>query len=161
MNFSPFEVNEGPQISSFKVRIGGAIKNYDPSVYFSAKELKRYDPFIQYGLIAAEEAFLDSGIEVTEDNVSMEVMRSVCLDGPGHYLGHSQTLELMQTEYIYPALGDRTSPKEWAEKDRPDLIKKAIKLKEKLLSNPSKANFPKDLDEIIRSKFKIHLELNT
>ncbi len=101
------------------------------------------------------------GIEVTEDNVSMEVMRSVCLDGPGHYLGHSQTLELMQTEYIYPALGDRTSPKEWAEKDRPDLIKKAIKLKEKLLSNPSKANFPKDLDEIIRSKFKIHLELNT
>ena len=41
------------------------------------------------------------GIEVTEDSVSMEAMRSVCLDGPGHYLGHNQTLSLMQTEYIY------------------------------------------------------------
>jgi trimethylamine--corrinoid protein Co-methyltransferase len=26
------------------------------------------------------------GIEVTEDSVSLEAMRSVCLDGPGHYL---------------------------------------------------------------------------
>ena len=31
------------------------------------------------------------GIEVTEDNESMDVMRAVCVDVPGHYLGHSQT----------------------------------------------------------------------
>ncbi|MEM8698295.1 MAG: trimethylamine methyltransferase family protein, partial [Pseudomonadota bacterium] len=30
------------------------------------------------------------GIEVTEDTVSTEVIKSVCLDGPGHYLGHDQ-----------------------------------------------------------------------
>ena len=61
------------------------------------------------------------GIDVTEDSVSLETMRSVCLDGPGHYLGHSQTLDVMQTEYIYPVLADRTSPKEWVEIGRPDL----------------------------------------
>jgi len=54
------------------------------------------------------------GIEVTDDTLSLEVMRSVCLDGPGHYLGHDQTLDVMQSHYVYPALGDRTSPKEWS-----------------------------------------------
>ena len=98
------------------------------------------------------------GIDVTDDNVNIEVMRSVCLDGPGHYLGHSQTLELMQTEYIYPALGDRTSPKEWAENDRPDLLVKAIAKKKHLLANPSKAAFSQDIDKRIREKFPIHLE---
>ena len=95
--------------------------------------------------------------QITEDNVNIEVMRSVCLDGPGHYLGHSQTLDLMQTEYIYPALGDRTSPKEWAENERPDLLKKATALKKNLLSNPSKAGFPREVDDIIRKTFSIYL----
>ncbi len=98
------------------------------------------------------------GIEVTEDNVSLEVMRSVCLDGPGHYLGHSQTLDLMQTEYIYPTLGDRTSPKEWSENDKPDLLAKAIARKEKLLGNPSKAKFSQEIDQQIRAKFSIYLD---
>ena len=40
------------------------------------------------------------GIEVTEDTVSIETMRDVCLGGPGHYLGSDQTLRLMQTEYV-------------------------------------------------------------
>jgi len=97
------------------------------------------------------------GIEVTEDSVSMEVMKSVCLDGPGHYLGHEQTLGLMQTEYIYPALGDRTSPKEWVENGKPDLLEKAISRKNKLLANPSRATFSKELDEKIRKRFEIHL----
>ena len=98
------------------------------------------------------------GIEVTEDNVSMDAMRSVCLDGPGHYLGHSQTLDLMQTEYIYPTLGDRTSPKEWAENGKPDLLIKAIERKNKLLANPSTASFSIDVDSKIREKFQIYLK---
>ena len=43
------------------------------------------------------------GIEVNDETLSIEVIRDVCLNGPGHYLGHDQTLPLMQTEYIYPA----------------------------------------------------------
>ena len=97
------------------------------------------------------------GIEVSEDSVSIEAIRSVCLDGPGHYLGHSQTLNLMQTEYIYPALADRTSPKEWVENDKPDLIKKAIERKNKLLLNKSKSKFSRNLDLLIRDRFPIKL----
>ena len=65
------------------------------------------------------------GIEVTPDNISIEVMKSVCLDGPGHYLGSEQTLRIMQSEYVYPELADRSSPKEWAEKGRPMLMDRA------------------------------------
>ena len=97
------------------------------------------------------------GIEVTEDSVSLDVIRKTCLSGPGHYLGSDQTLSLMQTEYIYPALGDRTSPKEWNELGKPDLIKRAIGRKDAILSEPSAAQFPPEIDLAIRKMFNIHL----
>ncbi|CTQ55573.1 trimethylamine:corrinoid methyltransferase [Roseibium album] len=65
------------------------------------------------------------GVEVKDEFVDIEVIRSVVLDGPGHYLGHDQTLQLMQSEYIYPDLADRASPKEWEEKGKPRLLDKA------------------------------------
>ena len=65
------------------------------------------------------------GIEVKDEFVDIDVIRSVVLEGPGHYLGHDQTLQLMQSEYIYPDLADRTSPKEWQERGRPMLLDSA------------------------------------
>ena len=97
------------------------------------------------------------GIEVTEDNVSLDAMRSVCLEGPGHYLGHAQTLKRMQTEYVYPEIGDRTSPKEWEENNRPNHVEAAIRRKREILSTPSRARFDSRLDAGIRQRFKIHL----
>jgi len=97
------------------------------------------------------------GIEVTDDNTNLDVMRAVCIGGPGHYLGQAQTLALMETEYIYPALGDRTSPKEWQEANRPDLLQKATRRKEEILATRSAARFDADLDAKIRANFNIHL----
>lgn len=97
------------------------------------------------------------GIEVTEDTVSLEVIRKTCIEGPGHYLGSDQTLSLMQTEYLYPALGDRTSPKEWDELGKPDLLKKATAKKEAILADQSLARFDPMIDAEIRRNFKIHL----
>jgi trimethylamine--corrinoid protein Co-methyltransferase len=97
------------------------------------------------------------GIEVSEDTVGLETMRATCLGGPGHYLGSDQTLSLMQTEYIYPVLADRSSPKEWQEKDRPDLIEQAVARKEALIAAPTQAALPPEVDAQIRQRFKIHL----
>lgn len=97
------------------------------------------------------------GIEVTDDTISLEVMRTVCIGGPGHYLGESQTLSLMETEYIYPALGDRTSPKEWEEAGRPDLLQTATRRKDEILATRSAARFDAALDARIRAEFNIHL----
>ncbi len=97
------------------------------------------------------------GIEVTEDSVSVDVIRQTCMGGPGHFLGSDQTLSLMQTDYIYPALGDRTSPKEWVEKGRPNLVAGAKARKEQILSQPSAARLPPDIDAALRARFAIHL----
>ncbi len=99
------------------------------------------------------------GIEVTDDTLALEAMRQTCLGGPGHYLGTDQTLALMQTEYVYPATADRTSPKEWEERDKPDLIEQAIARKEAILAAPSAAAFDPMTDAAIRQAFNIHLPL--
>ena len=97
------------------------------------------------------------GIEVNDETLALDQMAQVCLGGPGHYLGTDQTLRRMQSDYVYPTLGDRTSPKEWAELDKPDLLVKATKRKQLILNERSAARFDPELDARLRSAHKIHL----
>jgi len=97
------------------------------------------------------------GIDVSDESIGLEVMRATCLGGPMHYLGHQQTLGLMQTEYIYPKTANRQSPKEWQENDRPELVPQASKRKEEILATVSAAAFDPLLDAKIRAAFTIHL----
>ncbi len=48
--------------SNFKVKFACELKNYDPKKYFDVKELRKYDPFSQYALIAVAEAVENGGI---------------------------------------------------------------------------------------------------
>ncbi|MEF3047791.1 trimethylamine methyltransferase family protein [Pseudotabrizicola sp. L79] len=95
------------------------------------------------------------GIDVTEDSTSIEAMKQVCMGGAGHYLGSDQTLRLMQTEYVYPTLGNRMSPKEWVEAGRPKLLERAIQRKHELLAR-GQSQIDADLDAEIRQKFNIY-----
>ena len=95
------------------------------------------------------------GIEVNDDTLALETMREVCLTGPGHYLGHEQTLRLMQSEYVYPAVGDRTSPKEWLEAGRPELLAQARAATARLLAEHFPRHVPDEVDERIRAEFPI------
>ncbi|PKO54353.1 MAG: beta-ketoacyl-[acyl-carrier-protein] synthase II [Betaproteobacteria bacterium HGW-Betaproteobacteria-2] len=54
--------------SNFASQIAGEVKDFDVSQYLPAKEARRMDVFIQYGLAAAIEAVKDSGIVATEEN---------------------------------------------------------------------------------------------
>ena len=54
--------------TDFSSQIAGEVKNFNVEDYLSAKEARRMDKFIQFGLVAGMEAFKDSGIEVTEKN---------------------------------------------------------------------------------------------
>ena len=93
------------------------------------------------------------GIEVSDAALSVESIREVCMQGPGHYLGHEQTLRLMQTEYFYPAVADRFSPKEWGEKGKPDLLQKAIAEKQRVLSTRFPRHVDRALDDRLRARF--------
>jgi trimethylamine--corrinoid protein Co-methyltransferase len=97
------------------------------------------------------------GIDVTPDSVSIDVMKEVCLGGPGHYLGADQTRALMQTEYVYPTVGNRMSPKEWVEADRPILIDKAIERKNEILSR-AKSTIDPLIDAKLRKTYNIFFQ---
>ena len=95
------------------------------------------------------------GVEVNESTLGVDVMKDVCMGGPGHYLGHVQTIGLMQTEYVYPAIGDRSSPKEWEELGKPNLVEVATKYKDEILASFSPTHIPESLDERIRSNYNV------
>jgi trimethylamine--corrinoid protein Co-methyltransferase len=97
------------------------------------------------------------GVEVNTETLALDQIAEVCMGGPGHYLGTDQTLARMQRDYVYPNFGDRTSPKEWVENEKPDLIANAIARKEAILLHPSKAQLEPAIDAAIREKFNIHL----
>ncbi|MDG1532546.1 MAG: trimethylamine methyltransferase family protein [Paracoccaceae bacterium] len=99
------------------------------------------------------------GIEVDEVTMAVDQIRSVCMGGPGHYLGTDETLARMESDYVYPLTGDRTSPKEWAEIGKPNLVQTAISKKEEILAERSAAAFDPLLDMNIRENFNIHLDV--
>lgn len=54
--------------SGFSTTFGGQIRDFDAAAVVGAKEVKKMDPFIHYGMAAAIEAVADAGIEVTDEN---------------------------------------------------------------------------------------------
>lgn len=54
--------------SAFPSRIAGEVKGFDPSKYISAKEARRYDIFVHYGIASAMDAIADAGLVVAQDN---------------------------------------------------------------------------------------------
>jgi len=97
------------------------------------------------------------GIEVDDETLALEQIRQVCIGGPGHYLGTAQTLARMESDYQYPKLGNRMSPKQWAEVGKPDLNKDATARKDAILAERSGARFAPDVDAAIRAAYRIHL----
>jgi len=54
--------------SAFKCRIAAEVKGFDPAEYFDRKELRKIDPFTQYGMVASDEAIKDSGLDLEHIN---------------------------------------------------------------------------------------------
>ncbi|MCE9550547.1 MAG: beta-ketoacyl-ACP synthase II [Betaproteobacteria bacterium] len=54
--------------SLFASKIAGEVKGFDVNQYLTAKDARRMDVFIHYGLAAGIDAIKDAGIEVTEQN---------------------------------------------------------------------------------------------
>lgn len=52
--------------TAYSTRIAAELKGYDPSAYFPGRDARRLDPFVQYAVVAAREAFHDAGLEAGE-----------------------------------------------------------------------------------------------
>ncbi|ATS66254.1 beta-ketoacyl-ACP synthase II [Xanthomonas citri] len=78
--------------SQFTTKIAGEIKNFDPTLFVSAKDVKKMDSFIHYGVGASFMALDDSGLEIDESNA--ERVGAILGSGIGGLLGiEEQTIK--------------------------------------------------------------------
>ena len=72
------------------------------------------------------------------------------LEGPGHFLSHRQTLELMESEYLYPKIADRASIEDWEQGGSLDIRQRALQQVREILSS----HYPKYIDLPIDTKLR-------
>ncbi len=97
------------------------------------------------------------GVEVTDESLSLDAMKDVCLDGPEHYLGHNQTMSLMERDYVYPEVSDRLSPNEWHEQGRATAVQRARVKVEEILAGFYPEHIDETVDREIRDSFPVRL----
>ena len=63
-------LNDGTELdlNSQTTHIFGAVPKYDETQYMDAKESKRLDNFIKFALVASDEAFKDSGLDMSKED---------------------------------------------------------------------------------------------
>ena len=88
---------------NFKVKIAAEVKNYDAEEYLDKRAAKRLDRFTQFAIIAAREAYKDSGMN--EENTDMEKVATIVGSG----IGGLGTIE-EQNKILLSKCPDRVSP---------------------------------------------------
>jgi 3-oxoacyl-[acyl-carrier-protein] synthase II len=90
--------------SSFPVHFGGEIRHLDLAPYITAKDARRMDAFMQYGVVAGMQAMRDSGLVVTETNSD----RIGILMGSG--MGGLESIEEAYDRYMETNSPKKVSP---------------------------------------------------
>lgn len=67
--------------SKFKTRFACEVKNFDPLQYFDRKDVRKYDLFAQFGIVASDEAIADSGI--SPENINYDEVGVIWSSGIG------------------------------------------------------------------------------
>ncbi|MGI9304666.1 MAG: trimethylamine methyltransferase family protein [Gammaproteobacteria bacterium] len=96
------------------------------------------------------------GIEISEETLAVDLIEET-VNGAGHFLGAGQTLEIMESEYVYPKLGDRHTPEEWQEKGATDIRERARVRAREILGEHYPSYIPPDVDADLRRRFPIRL----
>ena len=91
------------------------------------------------------------GVEVSQESMAAEVIAQVAR-GEGHYLGHSQTLARMQSDYVYPLVADRRSPGDWQESGASDVRGRARQRVRDTLAAPHPRHLADGVDRALRER---------
>lgn len=57
-------------VTNHAVKVAGEVKDFDPSAVIDKKEARRMDRYSQLALVAADEAFCDSGLDMEQEDSS-------------------------------------------------------------------------------------------
>ncbi len=53
----------------FKTQFACEVKGFDPLQFFDRKEVRKFDPYAQYGMVSADEAIKDAGLDLEKLNL--------------------------------------------------------------------------------------------
>mgnify|MGYP000916638287 CR=1 FL=1 len=68
----------------FKTQFACEVKGFNPLDYFDRKEVRKYDPYAQYGMVSADQAIVDSGLDL--EKVDLERIGVIWASGIGGLL---------------------------------------------------------------------------
>jgi len=96
------------------------------------------------------------GIEVTEETLSYDVIEQAAL-GPGHFLGHEQTLAMMETEYLYPKVASRESYDQWKSAGSKTTRENAASVAKEILETHFPVQHDPETEARVREAYDIRL----
>lgn len=70
-------------VSDFRIKIAGEVKDFDPTRYLSTKLIREMDLFQQYAFAAADEALTQSGFPVDTNSNRIGVVMGTAMNGVG------------------------------------------------------------------------------
>jgi trimethylamine--corrinoid protein Co-methyltransferase len=144
-------------LSTAVTALAGAQYNHHAAGMLESMLSVAYEQYVIDDDINGQVMRLVRGLEVTEDSLSVDVIHEVCTDGPGHYLGHAQTLQLMNTEYLYPHTADRATRANWEAAGSLDMRERARLKAREILKSHFPPIVPEEVDRRLRSEFNILL----
>ncbi|MEM9778203.1 MAG: trimethylamine methyltransferase family protein, partial [Chloroflexota bacterium] len=142
-------------LSHAMVGLSGANLIYESAGMLAALLSCSYEAFVIDNEIVASTLRAVRGIEVTEETIGVNTIAEV-VAGPGHYLGSDQTISVMETEYLYPELGDRTPPTQWEAYGSVDIWSRAREKVSKLMQQYPEYITPEQ-DAQIREMFELKI----
>ena len=74
-----------------------------------------------------------TAIEISDETLDTSAIHEAAT-GVGHFLGEASTLARMNSDFLYPDIGDRRSIGEWQEDGQPDILQRAHERVRELLS---------------------------
>jgi len=89
-----------------------------------------------------------------------EVIRNAIF-GDGHFLGSDQALSVMQSEYIYPQVGDRLNPNDWEDAGSLDAKARAQEIVKQALATHLPTHIYHEIDSKIRQNFDIKIPIES
>jgi trimethylamine--corrinoid protein Co-methyltransferase len=143
-------------LTTAAVALAGAQYNHHAAGMLESMLTVAYEQYIIDDDINGQAMRLVRGLEVNADTLSLDVIHEVC-HGEGHYLGHPQTLELMQREFYYPHTADRATRDEWEKAGALDMRTRAQQKARQVLAEYHPAIIPPEIDQNIRQAFNILL----
>jgi len=77
--------------------------------------------------------------------------------GEGHFLGQPETLQRMQSDFVYPQIGDRRSIEDWQADGARDIREVARDRTRQILQQYYPRYLSAETDERLRQRFDIRL----